>query len=251
MAEIKTEALILKTIPFKETSKIVRVYTRDKGKIAAIARGASRPKSDFRGKLDPLNYIEVIIYYKESRQVQTLGDIELLDSFLSDSRDLASVYYAVAILESLDKFIDGTEDNSEVFTLTSKTLQRVDKEPQFARLLLVYYLLQLADIMGYRINLVNCSICNKKLKKGFYNTSEDHLICAKCSYPNDMELSAQEIDFFRTIFNQTPESIKLTSFSDVDVTGAGKFLLKYLGWHMEVSPVLKSLKTLRDLKLES
>ena len=93
MAEIKTEALIIKTIPFKETSKIVRMYTRDKGKIAAIAKGASRSKSNFRGKLDPLNYIESIVYFKESREVQTLGEIDLIKSFLQKCQNYKNIYY--------------------------------------------------------------------------------------------------------------------------------------------------------------
>lgn len=248
MAEIKTEALILKTIPFKETSKIVRMYTRDKGKLAVIAKGASRSKSDFRGKLDPLNYIEAIIYYKESREVQTLGEIELIKSFLQKCQDYEGIYYGMAILEALDKFIDGTEDNFEVFRLTVETLKRVDREPKFAKAMLVYYLLHLADILGYRINLKRCSICDTTFQQAYYNTNVDHLICEECSRSGDLAVPAEEVDFFRMALQQEPQEIDLKPFESTNFTQAGQFLLRYLGWHMEVSPVLKSLKTLRSLK---
>ena len=249
MAEIKTEAFILRSIPFKETSKIVRLYTRDQGKIAAIARGASRPKSDFRGLLDPLNYMEVIIYFKESREVQTLGEVELIKSFMQNSQDIDGLYYASAVLEALDKFIDGTEDNQLVFQLTKEVLTEIDSHESMAQALLVYYLLQLSGIMGYSINLDKCSLCGKGLESAYYNTGVDHLICEECSHSDDLPIPSEQLDFFRKAINSKPDGIDLEEYAGINFSQSGKFLLKYLGWHMEVSPVLKSLKTLSSLRM--
>jgi len=248
MTEIKTEAIILKAIPFKETSKIVRIYTKDKGKIAVIARGASRRKSDFKGKLDPLNHIEAIIYYKESREVQTLGELDLIKSYLSSCQNVEGVYYATAVLETLDKFISGIEDNQEIFQLTTGILNAIDQEPLAAQAQLVYYLLNLSVILGYRINLEQCSICQKSLQSGYYNTGVDHLICEACSHKNDVPVTSEEMNFFRKVIDTPVENVDWPKYSSVNFSGAGRFLLKYLAWHMEVSPILKSLKTLKDLK---
>ena len=58
MAElIKSDAIILHSIRWQESSKIVTVYSREWGKIGLIARGALRPKSPFAGSLESLNYV--------------------------------------------------------------------------------------------------------------------------------------------------------------------------------------------------
>jgi len=249
MAETKTEAIILRTIPFKETSKIVRLYTRDKGKIAAIAKGASRMKSGFRGKLDPLNYVEAIVYFKENRGVQTLGDVSLIRSFVNDYQEIDTIYYSTAILEALDKFIDGSEDNERVFILTINLLSIIDQNHSWAKAALVYYLFILTDLLGFKINLYNCSICYKEIQEAYYNTKVDHLMCEECGDERDLHLGSSMLNYFKSIEEVSDlKDIPWDSISNRNLTKAGKFLLKYLGWHMDVSPVLKSLKTLQQTR---
>ena len=133
--------------------------------------------------------------------------------------------------------------------LTIATLKKVDQKPDFAQAMLVYYLLQLSDILGYSINLHNCAICNKNFHKAFYNTDVNRLICKQCAHPGDHAITAREIDFLRQAIQRQPHDIGLEPFTKTNFSQAGKFLLKYLAWHMEVSPILKSLQTLQSLKL--
>jgi len=103
MTLIKTEALVLRSIPFQESSSIVRMFTREQGKIAVIAKGARRMKSGLRGFLEPLNYIEAIYYYKSTRDIQTLSKIDLIQSYFSNAPDIECNIYGMALLETVDR----------------------------------------------------------------------------------------------------------------------------------------------------
>ncbi|MBP9005277.1 MAG: DNA repair protein RecO, partial [Candidatus Marinimicrobia bacterium] len=105
MAIIRTRAFVIKTIPFKDTSLIARLFTESNGKVAVLAKGARNLKSPFRGYLEPLSLLEVQFYYKPTRDIQTLSQAETIRSFLSNSTEIEPTIMATAILECIEKFI--------------------------------------------------------------------------------------------------------------------------------------------------
>ena len=99
MSPIKTSAIVLKSIKWKDTSKIITLYTRETGKISVVAKGVRKLKSSYGGVLESINLIEVIIYYSSKRQVQILGAVSLENSFPQIKKDIERTSYAYAILE--------------------------------------------------------------------------------------------------------------------------------------------------------
>src|SRR2546426_1053786 len=78
MALVTTSAVVLRTYPYSETSKIVRLATRDLGVQSAIAKGVLRPKSRFAGGLEVLSEGMAQLYHRETRELQTLAAFDLL-----------------------------------------------------------------------------------------------------------------------------------------------------------------------------
>ncbi|MEO6696024.1 MAG: DNA repair protein RecO, partial [Ignavibacteria bacterium] len=70
MPIVKTDAFVLKSFRYGDTSKIVTLFTEDFGKISAIVKGARNFKSKLCGVLESMNYINAIIYLKSSRELQ-------------------------------------------------------------------------------------------------------------------------------------------------------------------------------------
>src|SRR2546429_204258 len=73
MALVTTSAVVLRTYPYSETSKIVRLATRDLGVQSAIAKGVLRPKSRFAAGLELLSEGVAQLYHRETRELQTLA----------------------------------------------------------------------------------------------------------------------------------------------------------------------------------
>src|SRR3989475_12360453 len=78
MALVTTPAVVLRTYPYSETSKIVRLATRDLGVQSAIAKGVLRPKSRFAAGLELLSEGMAQLYDRETRELQTLAAFDLL-----------------------------------------------------------------------------------------------------------------------------------------------------------------------------
>src|SRR2546429_8264214 len=85
MSLVTTPAVVLQTYRYSETSKVVRLATRDLGVHSAIAKGALRPKSRFGAGLELLSEGVAPLYYREARELHTLGAFDLVNL----RRDLA------------------------------------------------------------------------------------------------------------------------------------------------------------------
>jgi DNA repair protein RecO (recombination protein O) len=194
MTLITTEALIIRTIPFQETSSIVKLFTRDQGKIAVIAKGARRLKSQLRGYLEPLCHVEAIYYYKNTRDIQTLSKIDLIHAYLSDAQEINSSLYGLAVLETVDKTIRDHEHDEEVFTATVRTLDTMDRQPHNCQVLFIGFLQIIADILGYRLNTKNCYRCKRPLTTAEYSRGSGQLFCEKCIPQTTPEFRLTEKD---------------------------------------------------------
>jgi len=86
MALVTTPAVVLQTYRYSETSKVVRLATRELGVQSAIAKGALRPKSRFGAGLELLSEGSAQLYFRETRELHTLGAFDLANL----RRDLAA-----------------------------------------------------------------------------------------------------------------------------------------------------------------
>lgn len=96
---IKTEAIVLSKMNFGDSSNIASLFTEDLGRISVIIKGARSVKSKFGKMVDPLNYLLVVLYKKESREVQLLSGADIIQHFPELKSNLSKLSYAYAVLE--------------------------------------------------------------------------------------------------------------------------------------------------------
>src|ERR1043165_6762795 len=98
----RTSGLVLRTRPFTETSLIVNWLTPDLGRLSTVAKGARRPKSPFRGKLD-LFYLADFTFQRSRRsELHTLCEVSVLELHEPLRRELAHLQqaaYGAALVE--------------------------------------------------------------------------------------------------------------------------------------------------------
>jgi len=82
-----TEALVVKTQKYQESSKIVTLYTRKLGKISVIAKGIRKTDSKLGGILEVINLVSTVFYYKSSRNIQLLKECDLINSSDRDNEE--------------------------------------------------------------------------------------------------------------------------------------------------------------------
>lgn len=147
-AIIRTEAFVLRTMKYGETSLIVTLFTRAKGKITVMAKGARRPKSTFGASLQPMAYTQVVFYYKPTRSLQTLSESALVEPHHALARSLEKITIGLRIVELLRALLEEEAPQPAVFNLTRDVLRRLDAADARAGNLWPYFQLRMAAALG-------------------------------------------------------------------------------------------------------
>lgn len=249
MAIIKTEALVLRTIPFQDSSCIVKLFTREQGKISVIAKGARRLKSSLRGYLEPLNYIETIYYYKATRDIQTLSKVDLLQALFTNTTDIESSIFGLASLELIDRVVHDHQHDAEVFDAAVQILKIMDRHSDNCRVLFIHFIISIAAILGYRLDTDYCSQCKNRLSAAIYHSGTGQLVCQSCgSYlSTPYKLTESDLQFLDNLQRSSPETVINPATPPASPDRTIYMLLAYLAYHIDYPLNLKSLSILSEL----
>ena len=124
MAADKAHAVVIRAVPFGETSAVVTLFTREFGKLRALAKGAWRPKSAFDGALDLLSACQVLVLRKSSGGLDLLTEAFLQRRFRV-ARSLSAVHGGMYVAELLDALTADADPHPELFDVASRTLERL------------------------------------------------------------------------------------------------------------------------------
>lgn len=153
-----TIAIVLRTIEFSETSLIVTLLTRDFGKVAAMAKGARRPKGPFEGSLDLLGVCRVVVLRKSSDVLDLLTEAKLLRRFRGAEKSLERLYGGYHVAEMLRLLTDDHDPHPELYDLAIQTLEQIDGSGDVASSL-AYFDLQSLRLLGHAPGTDQCTGC--------------------------------------------------------------------------------------------
>lgn len=156
-----TDAIVLSTRRYSESSKIATLYTRSRGKTSVIARGAMQPRNRFGSLLQPFAVLATTIYLKEGRDLQTLSGAETLKRFGVLMRDLERMSVAMELVELVDAVVQGQEPNDVLFETIITALVRLDDKGIDPQLSFVRFMVETASILGYAIRTEECGVCDE------------------------------------------------------------------------------------------
>ena len=242
---LKTPAFVLYSIRWSESSKIVHLFTSEKGYVKAIARGALRPKSPFRGTLENLNHIEVILNIKEGRGLQLVSQVSLLNPFSNVRDNLEATAIAFAISELLRAVVHENEASQPLFQFTIRTLEELNASVTSSSILfLIRYLLYLSEFLGFGWNLKVCSSCKKipqkfPLRAEIVNGSVYCRDCVSQTILKTVPLSSDQWQLLQQLQQASPTTLIKP---DIPSQPLIDLLLSHLSYHTEQNLQLKSLK---------
>ncbi len=147
---VRTEAVVLRRIPFRETSQIVTLFTREMGKITVLAKGSRKPKSQFGGTLQPMAHIQAIFYYKPTRDLQTLSETAHLSVLNKISDDLDKIAVGIRMIELVQALMQQEEANPYVFDLLVASLRQLDRAEGHAINIWMFFQLRISGSLGFQ-----------------------------------------------------------------------------------------------------
>lgn len=157
MAPITTPAIILGALRYGDTSKIVRLATRDLGIRSALAKGALRPRSRFGASLQLLSEGVAHLYLKDTRDLQTLAAFDLTSLRVGLAGDLPR-FAAAAALGEVAWRLSPAESHPDSYDLLSGALTVLETAPTEAvEVLGLRMLWRLVSVLGFAPALDRCA----------------------------------------------------------------------------------------------
>lgn len=147
---VRTDAVVLRTMRYGETSRIVTLFTRDRGKLGVLARGARAAKSRFGSTVQPLACVEAVLSWKDTRTLQTLREASHLRRFPLLSSDLDRLSAALRMAELVHALLGDEEAAPALFDLFVATLDGLDAPETHATNALLFFELRMAGLLGFR-----------------------------------------------------------------------------------------------------
>jgi DNA repair protein RecO (recombination protein O) len=182
MASEKSLALVLRVVDFSETSCVVTLFTREFGKISALAKGARRPKSSFESALDLLAICRIVFLHKSSDTLDLLTEAKLERRFRAAQRDLSRLYSAYYVAELLREMTDEGDPHPLLFDVAKRTLEELDGAGPVAATVLRFEIVALREL-GHVPSFEGCASCGKPLQPArrlAFGQLAGGLLCASC-----------------------------------------------------------------------
>lgn len=184
---VTSDAVVLKTMKYRESSRIVTLYTREYGRVAVLAKGARDRKTRFGSALHPMSYVRVVFYRKDSRDLQLLSQCEHLKVFRTISEDLDKMSAGMALVELVAAVSHDEERNDPLFDLIVVCLSAIENATKNVENALYYFEMSLLDILGFRPEVHRCSSCGnplgEMLEQGMtgFQMGQGGVLCPSCA----------------------------------------------------------------------
>jgi DNA repair protein RecO (recombination protein O) len=246
----KCEGIVIRTIDYGETNKIITIFTREWGKIGVMARGAKKPNS----RLSSVTQLFTHGYFLVQRGsgLGSLQQGEIATSLRSIGEDIFLTAYASYIIELTDKCTDEKKPNPFHFELLLQTLNYMNEgyEPD---ILMNIYEMKMLNVMGLYPVLNQCSVCGSTDGHFSFSIREGGFICHRCleKDPYHYKLSPATVKLLRLFYY-----FDLSRLGNISVKAETKAELKnvinayyeeYSGLHLKTKKFLNSMDQFRNL----
>jgi len=204
----RAEAVVLRHANWGEADRILTLYTREQGKLRAIAKGARKIRSRKAGHLEPFTHITLQL--ARSRELAIVTQVETIDSYLPLRDDLTRTGYASYVMELLDRFTYEQEGgNPSLFNLLVDTLARLCGTAEVWAVVR-YYEMRLLDFLGFRPQLFECANCRNPIQAvdQYFSPLAGGVICPNCGgglpglWPVSVEVLKYLRHFQRSNYNE-------------------------------------------------
>jgi len=158
----QTDTIVIRRVDFSESSLVVTLFTRDFGKVQALAKGAKRLKSPFEAALDLLSLCRIVFLRKSSEALDLVTEAKLLRRFRIPDRDLGALYAGYYVAELLGKLTHDYAAAPELFQLADATLAALSAG-QSPGLQLMRFEVEMLRLLGHLPSLDRCADCGRSV----------------------------------------------------------------------------------------
>jgi len=245
----KTDGIILRRQPLRETSLLLILYTRDFGKIKGVMKGVRGPRGQLGSFPEMLTLDRIVFYESKRSELFYITQCDLLDMFQNIRMDLERTGYATYLAELTDASSVLGDSNEELFDLLLNSLKLLCSRASAKRVARIFEI-KLLRILGLMPGLNGCMQCgNKTDSAAKLSLKSGGLLCARCMADDSraVAISAGTVNFIKHIEKAPYEKASRIKVSRQVGEELESVLRKFLDMHIDRK--LKTLEFLRKVEL--
>lgn len=237
----KVEGIIVKETPYKETSKILTVFTKEYGMIGIISRGCKKIKSPLNAVSNKLIYGMFHINYK--KELSTLVEVDVIDTLSKIRKDITRISYA-SFLTDLATQVYKHENNKDIYDLYISSILKINEgyDPMVITNILE---LKLLDFLGIRPIIDKCAICESTNNIVTISSYKGGYLCSHC-VSNEKIYNTKTIKLIRMFYYVDINKISKTNISINIKKEINEFINdyydRYTGLYLKSKSFLKNLE---------
>jgi DNA repair protein RecO (recombination protein O) len=176
----ETEAIVLRSIRYGEADRILHLYTEERGRVGAMAKGVRRVKTRFGGRLEPLFRVRLILHQGHG-DLCTVTSAETVAAHPRLRERRESLERATQACDAVLRLLDSQEPNRPAYYLLCHELALLDSEPGAAtRAQALAFRLKLLLAAGFAPELAACASCGDRDHLAAYSASAGGVVCPGC-----------------------------------------------------------------------
>ncbi len=196
----KTEAVVLRSIRFSEADRVLHLFTSERGRVNAIAKGVRKTASRFGGRLEPLTHVALMLH--EGRgDLHTVSGADIIQSHAAVRERTYNLSVGQIGAEAVLKLNAEPEPQPQMFSGLNRFLTLLetwsaspDADPALDPLGLGFQL-KLLSLSGYLPHLTTCASCSSEGPLAGYSPSAGGAVCAGClGQPGTFALRPESLD---------------------------------------------------------
>ncbi|MDA3839815.1 MAG: DNA repair protein RecO [Patescibacteria group bacterium] len=178
---VNTKSIVLERRDFRENDVLVSFYSPDRGRMNLIARGAKKKTSKLAGHIEPLNIVDIMII--KGKQYDYVGSVKNFENFPKIKNNYEKLILSQSVLYLYKKLLKDGEEDSLTYKLLYDFLYFLEEnEISDYELYFAIFKIKFFYLLGYTLNLKNCSRCSSDILEEEYKMSvpSGGLLCDKC-----------------------------------------------------------------------
>jgi DNA repair protein RecO (recombination protein O) len=182
----KTEAVVLRSFRLGEADRVLHLYTLERGRIGAVAKGIRKTKSRFGARLEPLSHVELLLH-QGGGELHTVTGVDLVHTHRAAREDMYRLGVGLVGLEAMLRLFTEQEGNPRAFQALTRFLDALDElEPRATRAgvdpLALSFQLKLLWLSGYLPHLTSCADCGTETEVLVgYSPAAGGAVCRNCN----------------------------------------------------------------------
>lgn len=243
------EGIVLREFKYKESSKIIELFTKDLGRISINCQSVLKKNSKNLGLTNRFILAHYDLY-KSKKDFYGLREGVIVEAFPKSSKNFDIILYKSAIADLLLRTIDAIQIETVYKLLLNSFMAFEEADTNFINIFLAFYL-KYASFSGFKPNFKTCGICGKDIRGHglYFSPRESSLICGECKNmaSDSVYLTLEEYKYFNKLLYTESKELKNIKLVE-NYEKIGKIIIDYtlknldLGYFPSVKWVLKTLE---------